>query len=143
MVPGQDEPWPGVYVHACATHTLMQAPLWKLKPWAGIALAFVLCLLVAWAIFEICWRMAARHPVSAVPLTVLLSVAACIAVVVIAWALMLARVMWMEVFLAVFVIVAHCLFEVFVFSASWQRLKGGPARLGEALVVPPQSEESH
>ena len=41
-----DDPIPGVYIHAAAVYTLMEAPLWELSGWVRYSIDFLLALVI-------------------------------------------------------------------------------------------------
>jgi CHASE2 domain-containing sensor protein len=134
-VPGHGEPVPGVYVHACAVNTLVQSPLWELKPAVGLGLATLLTLLTVILVYRICHAYAARYKVTTVPLTILLTLG--LIVLLLFGGIALARwfhVLWLELLAVCVVLLVHCLFEILFGNVSWKHFKEHPIK---PLVVAP------
>jgi hypothetical protein len=135
IVPGRGEPVPGVYVHACALNTLLQSPLWELRPVAGFVLGLLVSVASTTFIYRVCNKYAAKHRVTATPLSVVLtvfSIAFYIGVSV--CAVKFLHVLWLEVPAVCLVLVVHCLFDAFFGNVSWKYLKQHPLK---PLVVAP------
>lgn len=46
VVPGRDQPVPGVYIHASAAYTFAREPMFELRPWVRVMLDVLLSLLI-------------------------------------------------------------------------------------------------
>jgi CHASE2 domain-containing sensor protein len=145
IIPGEPEPVSGVFVQACATYTLIRGHLYVLNHWFGLAVAVAMSLAAILFIHSICWRYSGHLEVAPTALQLLLTLALLGATVVLAWLLMaLFRVLWLEVFSVIAILVAHALVETFVGSTNWSEAARGRRGLWLALIKGNQhSEENH
>jgi CHASE2 domain-containing sensor protein len=111
VVPGEPEPVPGVYLHACAAATLLQSPLYELRPAVRLTLDLVLALGV------LCWltwlRLRAPRMGKTVAETSLPPAFGLVAIAVIFTGLLLARwrVFWPDLLIASVLLAIHPLVE--------------------------------
>ncbi|HMP81628.1 MAG TPA: CHASE2 domain-containing protein [Verrucomicrobiota bacterium] len=129
IVAFKPEPVPGVYVHASAANTLLQSPLWELKTWVGLLLAFIGSMSSLYLIYSVCTRYAEKHHVTTVPLTILLTFVLIAFFVLVAVAL--ARwfhVLWLEMIAVCIVLLLDCLFDVLFGTVSWKHLRKDPLK---------------
>lgn len=96
-IPGEPDPVPGVYVHACAAATLAVKPLYEVKPLAGYSLSLFFSLAIATSVFK--WKqMHSGRQISLVALEGLMTLVAvgvslAISLAFVRWA----GVLWLEV----------------------------------------------
>jgi CHASE2 domain-containing sensor protein len=110
VVPGRDRPYPGIFLHACAAYTLIEAPLYEVtgRGRLGIDIFFSLAILSAVILIRLYYknRTAGKgtpHRLQGI-FTLLIVIAAMIGAVVFVRA---TRVMWDDFLLAPVVIVFH------------------------------------
>lgn len=133
IVPFKAEPVPGVYVHASAANTLLHAPLWELKTWVGLLLAFIGSISSLYLIYRVCTRYAEKHQVTTVPLTILLTFVLIAFFVLVA--VVLARwfhVLWLEMVAVCIVLLLDCLFDILFGTMSWKNIGKNPL---ESVIV--------
>jgi CHASE2 domain-containing sensor protein len=126
VIPGRNEPVPGIFLHASAAYTLIKAPLYDLTEAGHIVLDVLLSGIVLLGVVLIKYRYndAEQRDVAAKKwrgrLTVLIVIAAVIVGVVF---VRITRIMWDDFFLALLLLVFHPSIEHHT-ETLWTKIKG-------------------
>jgi CHASE2 domain-containing sensor protein len=110
VVPGRDQPYPGVFLHACAAYTLLKAPLYELTRKGHIAIDVLLSSLILVTIILASFRYADQESRERATqrlegiLTLVIVVAALVVGVVF---VRVTRIMWDDFFLVLILLVFH------------------------------------
>ena len=135
VIPGEAEPVSGIYAQACAVCTLTRGHLYVMNHWLGLIVAAAMSLSEILFIHLVSVRFSRRMEVVPTALQVLLSVVLLAATLFLAWLLMAVfRVLWLEVFSVMAILLAHAMVEIFVGSANWNELAPGRGGLWHALL---------
>lgn len=138
IVPGAEEPVPGVYAHACAANTLAEAPLYRVGPISGSLVSLLVSAGGIWLVYTISKRAIQKGAVNPIPLTILLTFFLLGVLLVGSAHLMIYfHTMWLDVFAVAAALLGECLVEIFISSVNWRLVTQDFA----GLVVVAEKEE--
>jgi CHASE2 domain-containing sensor protein len=130
VVPAREQPYPGVFLHACAAYTLIKVPLYEVtgKGRLGIDILFLLIILLTIVSVRLYFKRRTSEEVATHRLQGFLTLGVVlVAIVVGVFFVRLTRVMWDDFFLVLAFVVFHPFIERQVESVWQQVSKHAPA----------------
>lgn len=135
-VPNEPEFVPGVFVHACAAYTLVNAPLYETRHWVLTLLNVALSMAGAVLVHALVERYGKQMPVTTIPLSFFMALLLFLLLIVFAcWLAAHYRVITLELLVVLGVLVIQCPVELTLQSINWPRLRNVFGKTAEAFVA--------